>query len=303
MAISVTVLGSNSAIPALQRHPSAQVVSIDQTLILVDCGEATQIQMRKYGIKFQRISHILISHLHGDHYFGLIGLLNTMHLLGREKELTLFGPPELKEIIYLQLKVAKTRFRYPLNFQPLDFQNTGLIFENQKFRISTVPLEHRIPCFGFVFEEVPGPGNIKKEIIEKYQPSIADLQRIKRGEDLVLANGSVVPNKDLTTPPPPPKKYAYVTDTRPTEHYLEGISGADLLYHEATFKVDSAERAHETHHSTTHQAAEIAHKTGARRLLIGHFSTRYKDLQPLLDETREVFDQAELALEGETYLL
>ena len=303
MAISVTVLGSNSAIPALQRHPSAQVINIDQTLILVDCGEATQIQMRKFGVKFQRISYILISHLHGDHYFGLIGLLNTMHLLGREKELILFGPPELKDIIDLQLKVAKTRFRYPLVFRPLDYENTGVIFEGTKFRISTVPLEHRIACFGFVFEEIPGPGNIKKEVIDKYHPSIADLQRIKRGEDLVLANGTVVAHKELVTPPPPPKKYAYVTDTRPTEKYLEGISGADLLYHEATFRIDSADRAHETHHSTTHQAGEIAQKTGARKLLIGHFSTRYKDLEPLLEETREVFNPAELALEGETYVL
>jgi len=298
MGISVTILGSNSAIPTLTRRPTSQLVSVNQDYTLVDCGEGTQVQLRKYGVKFQRIARILISHLHGDHYFGLIGLINTMHLLGREKELHIYAPSQLQEILNIQLKAASSHLRFPIIYHDLNSDNVGVIFENKNLSISTTPLKHRIECYGFIIQEQPHNLNIKKEAIDFYKLSINNILNVKAGENITLPTGEIIENSRLTTPPKKPKKYSFISDTKPTPNYYNAIQDSDLLYHEATFMKDMIKRAKETYHSTTIQAAEIALESNSKKLIIGHFSSRYDSLEPLLEEAKQVFANSELATEG-----
>lgn len=302
MAFEVTILGSNSAIPAHGRHPTSQVLHVRDYLFLLDCGEGTQIQLEKYKIRHGKIEHIFISHLHGDHFFGLIGLLTSYHLNHREKPLTVFCPKGLDEIINVQLKYSDTHLRYPLHFEFYEPQNGNRIFENDTLAVETVKLVHRIPCAGFVFREKVAAGkNIKPEAITHYNLSIQQIQAIKKGSDLSLANGSVVKNEELTLKPHHPRAYAYCTDTAFEESIIPTIQGVDLLYHEATFDKSNAQRARETFHSTTEQAALIAQKAQVKKLLIGHFSARYRTLEELLKETRKDFSNTELALEGSKF--
>ncbi|GIU70024.1 MAG: ribonuclease Z [Candidatus Woesearchaeota archaeon] len=270
---------------------------------LIDCGEGTQMQLRKFKIKFQRINHIFISHLHGDHYFGLMGLLSSMHLLGRQNELHLYAPAPLKEIIDIQLKYSDTILNYPLVFHPLNFDSKKILFEDDLVKVSSFPLFHRIPTCGFLFEEKPKNKSIIKEKIKEYQISLAAIQSIREGNDFVTNNGQIIPNSELTYPQAHLRKYAYCSDTRYNEKLLEYVSNVDLLYHEATFLHELQNRAEITFHSTAKEAGIFASKANAKQLIIGHFSARYPDLNLLLAEAINYFPNTLLAQEGQSYLI
>ena len=299
----LTFLGCSSATPTSIRNPTAQLLNIAERFFLIDCGEATQIQLRKYKLKFQRINNIFISHLHGDHYFGLIGLLSSMHLLGRTLDLNIYCPPELEEIINLQFKHSQTYLKYKIIYHNHKFIANDLIFEDSKVEVRTILLNHRIPCCGFLFIEKPLLANIAAETIKKYQISIEQIVKIKSGADFITQTGEIIPNNKLVTTQYKPRSYAYCSDTCYDERIIEFIKGVDLLYHEATFMNDMLSRAKETYHSTALQAATIAEKAAVNKLIIGHYSARYKDLQPLLDEAQTVFKNTVLSVEGESIVV
>jgi ribonuclease Z len=303
MKFEVTILGSSSATPVYNRNPTSQLLNCNEKFYLIDCGEGTQQQLIKYGIKANKIDFIFISHLHGDHYFGLIGLLSSLHLNGRVKPMKIFGPEPLIEILNLQFKHSDTTLRYPIEFTPLQADAPVQIFENSDLTVETIILNHRIPCTGFKFKEKK---RLRKLVVEKLEQDAVPLEYyplLKRGLDLTLPNGTVFLNADYTVDSNAPKTYCYCSDTLADGTYLERIKDSTVLYHEATFLHDLLDRAIFTHHSTALQAAEIATATGAGKLLIGHFSSRYKTLQPLLEEAAAVFNNTELALEGVTYLI
>lgn len=270
---------------------------------LIDCGEGTQLQLKRFRIRAQRINNIFISHLHGDHYLGLMGLLSTMHLLGRKKALNLYGPRGLAEIITLQLKYSETVFNYELNFHTIDTEVHGLVHEDDFIRVYSIPLDHRIPCSGFLFEEKQK----KRRIIKEKLPenfSVRNIVRLKNGEDILDEDGTVLyANTAYTHPPKKSYKYAYCSDTRYNESILPYIHEADMLYHESTFLEEHKDRAENTYHSTAMEAATIAKKAAVGKLLLGHFSIRYKELDPIKAEARTIFENSELAIEGEEYVL
>ncbi|GGC15715.1 ribonuclease Z [Parapedobacter defluvii] len=301
MRFEVLILGSSSATPIYGRHPTAQLININEQLYLLDCGEGTQVQLIKYGIRSNRIKHIFISHLHGDHYLGLIGLISSMHLVGRKEELHIYGPPALQEIIDLHFLHSQTVLRYPLLFHPTQDQTGESILENEHILVSSFPLDHRIACTGFRFDEKKRMPTIDRTKTEAIGIPTAYLPLIKRGNDYTASDGTVYRWQELTLPPPIPRSYAYCSDTVMTERYLPFIQGVDLLYHEATFLHDMLNRAVETFHTTARQAGQIATKVQARKLLIGHYSARYKDLKPLLEESKSIFPNTDLALEGNWY--
>jgi ribonuclease Z len=303
MKFEVTILGSSSATPVYNRNPTSQLLNCNEKFYLIDCGEGTQQQLIKYGIKANKIDYIFISHLHGDHYFGLIGLLSSLHLNGRVKPMKIFGPEPLMEILNLQFKHSDTTLKFPIEFTPVHADVSKLIFENTDLTVETIILNHRIPCTGFKFKEKK---RLRKLVVEKLEQDAVPLEYyplLKRGLDLSLPNGRVFLNVDYTIDSNPPKTYCYCSDTLADGTYLENIKDSTVLYHEATFLHELLDRAIFTHHSTALQAAEIAVATGAGKLLIGHFSSRYKTLQPLLEEAAAVFSNTELALEGVTYLI
>jgi len=301
MTFAVTILGSNSAVPILTRNSSAQILNHYNSLFLIDCGEGTQIQFLKYKIKFNRINHIFISHLHGDHFFGLIGLLSTYHLMGRKDRLNIYANPEIEELINFQLKVAKTELRYPLIFHPINSEKSEKIFEDNKIIIKTIPLDHKIPTSGFVFIEKQRERNIKKEFLAIEKVPIHKFKNIKAGDDYINSDGKIYKNKDITSAPPKPRSYAYCSDTKYYEKIIPHIKNVDLLYHEATFMKDKEENAIEKFHSTTVDAANIAKKANVKKLIVGHYSARYKNLNPLLDEVKEIFENSFLAEDGLTF--
>jgi len=303
MYFSVTILGSSSAIPTLNRFTSSQVVNYDNMLFLVDCCEGAQMQLRKYEIKFNRINHIFISHLHGDHYLGLMGLLSSYHLQGRKNDLHIYSPPELEEIIEIQKRVAAAIFSYKLIFHVLTNENEGIIYENDKLTVSSVILSHRIPTYGFTFKEKKKEKKIYKEAIAAYSLSIEDILNIKKGEIFYDKKGNPVPENMLAFPEEPCKMYAYISDTAYYESIVKKIKNADLLYHEATFGEDLKKVAAEKFHSTAHEAATIAQKAHAKKLIIGHFSARYTSTDSLLKEARNVFDNTVCAEEGMNYVV
>ena len=296
--LAVTILGNNSALPAFDRHPTAQVVTLDDQLFLIDCGEGTQMQMAKYRIRRSRINHIFISHLHGDHYFGLIGLITSMGLLGREHDMHLHAPAALKELIDMQLKVADTTLPFTLHFHPLQ---EGVIVNEEKFRVICFKVSHRIPCWGFRFEQVRAPRRLlaANALAEGIPTSFFD--RLKWGEDYTTQDGRVIENDTVTQPAPAPLSYAYSADTMYDETIIDKVRGANLLYHETTYLKDLADRAIKRFHCTTEQAATIALKAGVDRLIIGHFSSKYEVLNEFENEARQVFKNTDLALEGVTY--
>jgi ribonuclease Z len=300
LTFTLKILGSNSAAPAYNRHPTSQLLHIEQEYFLIDCGEATQMQLNRYKIRFTRINHIFISHLHGDHYLGLVGLLSTMHLNKRTEDLYLYGPGGLVDILSLQFKYSDTRLNYRIHFRELT-QQRELIYQNDNLTVETIPLNHRIQCTGFLFREKPKKRRINKEVL----PGNLSLQQIialKKGADLYNQQGErIFRNEDLTLPPRKSRSYAYCSDTRYQECLVAQLQGVDLLYHESTFLDKEAERACETFHSTAAQAARIAAQAGVQKLLLGHFSSRYKDLSPFLEEARQYFPQSYLALEGEEF--
>lgn len=303
MIFEVGILGSSSATPIYQRHPTAQVINFHERFFLVDCGEGTLIQMNRYKIKFHRINHIFISHLHGDHYLGLLGLISTMHLQGRASTLHIYGPRDLKEIIDIQLKYSETTLRYPVEFHEVDSRNSTILFEDDDVRVETIILSHRIPCTGFLFSEKPRQRKLKKDKLSLYKVPVTAYNDLKAGHDFVAEDGKIIPNSSLTTDPRKPRKYAFCSDTIFDERLVGIVKGVDLLYHEATFLSDKADRARETFHSTAEQAGLIAKKAGVKRLIIGHFSARYKNLYPLLEEAKAVFPETTLALEGDRFTI
>ena len=301
MPFRVTILGSNSAIPTTKRKPTAQLLNVAERFLLIDCGEGTQMQLRKYKIKMQRISHVFISHLHGDHYYGLIGLISTMHLLGRKKELHVYADPQLKEIIMIQLEASKTELAYPLFFHPLDYKNLKLLFEDEKIQVKSFPLKHSIACCGFLVEERQLERRMISEAIMEHKIPVNCIPGIKAGGDFTKSDGTIISHWELTKSAHRARSYAFCSDTAYSEDIVPIIQGVDLLYHEATFKNDLQDRAAYTFHSTTGQAAEIAKLAEVRRLVVGHYSQRYNDLSCLLNEVQEVFPNAELAEEGKIF--
>lgn len=301
MTFDLTILGSSSATPAHNRNPSSQLLNINEKLYLIDCGEGTQTQLYRYRIKPGRIDQIFITHLHGDHFFGLMGLLSTLHLNGRTKEMDIFGPPPLLEIIELQLKHSETMLRYPLQFHPLRSDKSEVIFQNADVTVETIILEHRIPCTGFLFREIPRKRRILNEKMAEHQVPLEYIPLLKEGKDYQDKSGKTILNSELTREPLPARSFAYCTDTIYTERIISQVSGVDMLYHEATFMHDMIERARETYHTTALQAGEFAKKANVKKLIIGHFSARYKELDPVLAECRTEFPNAWLAIEGERY--
>jgi ribonuclease Z len=300
MTFSVTILGTGAAIPTSDRNPTAQVVEVRNLTLLLDCGEGTQVQLRKSGIRLQKISHIFISHLHGDHYFGLIGLINTMHILGRKQELHLFAVEPLKQLIDLQLELSRTTLLYPLVFHPIDAESPEIIFEDDNVSVSTIPLNHRVPTCGFIIKEKSFLRKIRKDFARSVKVPVDYYERIRKGEDFVDDKGNIYLNHLITEEPPATKSYAYCTDTAYHEAIIPLIQGCDLLYHEATFMEDKAADARAKFHSTAREAATIALKANVRKLLIGHFSARYNDADGLLKEAREIFPETVVAEELST---
>ncbi len=301
MKLEVTILGSSSATPVYNRNPTSQLLNCNEKFYLIDCGEGTQQQLIRFGFKANKIDYIFISHLHGDHYFGLIGLLSSLHLNGRIKPIKIFAPNALQEILALQFKHSETFLRYPIEFTAIEATESVLIYENADVKVETVVLNHRIPCTGFKFSQKP---RMRKLIVEKLEEDNIGIEYyplLKRGADLNLPGGKIILNKDYTTDPTLPKVYAYCSDTLFEGRYFASIQNCDLLYHEATFLHEMLDRANQTHHTTALQAAQVALITNAKKLLIGHFSSRYKALLPLLEEAKTVFQNTELALEGITY--
>lgn len=294
----IHILGTSSAIPAFNRFPSAQLVHINGSYLLIDCGEGTQIQLKKYKLPAARIDYILISHLHGDHIFGLPGLLTSLSLLQRKKELTLLAPEGLKQILDTIFKYAEAKITYPLKFIFTQHAHTELLLETEKFKIYTIPLKHRIPTTGFVIQEQLRDKKIIKEKITQYKIPIHQFNRLKKGYDAEDESGHIIKNELVTEDPPPPRKYVYLSDTAYIEHLPSVCAYPDVLYHEATFLSEHSELAQITQHSTALQAAHTAQNIYARKLLIGHYSSRYEQTEPLLNEAKKIFQNTELALEG-----
>jgi len=295
----VTILGNNSALPAYDRHPTAQIVTLHDQQFLIDCGEGTQMQIARYKIRRSKINHIFISHLHGDHYFGLIGLITSMGLLSRENELHLYAPAPLIDILNLQFKVADTKLPFPLHFHPLEKE--GLIVDGKKFTVETFKTQHRIECWGFIIREKKYPRKIDKEKIRSLHIPAAYYERLKNGEDYETKEGEIIKNEILTIPNLLPSSYGFCADTIYDESLIDKVKNVSMLYHETTYLKDLHERAAARFHSTTIQAAAIAQKAGVKKLLIGHFSSKYESIDAFLHEAKEVFENTDIAIEGVTY--
>lgn len=295
----VITLGTGAALPARGRYPTSQLLIVHGEHYLIDCGEGTQERLRAAGAPFNRIGHVFISHLHGDHYLGLMGLISSMHLMGRTGALHIHGPAPLKEIIDLQLRESRTFLRYPLHFNALTPESGFVAWQDRHVTVTLLALRHRIPCTGFVFTETSAP----RPLIRSKLPLIPPVwrSRIKAGEDLLLPDGGLVPNESLTSEPLPQRRYAYCSDTAYAPELLPHIEGVDLLYHEATFTRMLAKRARETMHSTAADAANMAREAHARALLLGHFSSRYKSADELLAEARLIFPEARASQDGAVY--
>jgi ribonuclease Z len=299
--MKLTILGCHSATPLENAHTTSQVLEVKGHLFLIDCGEGTQIQMRKQKVKFSKIKNIFISHLHGDHFYGLVGLVSTFRLLGRTADLHVYGPKGIKEVLTLQLKLANSWTNYNLFFHELEENESTLIFEDDTLRVHTLPLDHRVYTNGFLFEEKPGLRRLDKEKIKNYDIPHYDFQRLKLGKDLILEDGSLVQNNKVTLNPKPIKRYAFCSDTAYNESVVHLVEGVDLLYHEATFLDAHENLAEKTKHSTAAQAAKIAQLAKVKRLVLGHFSSRYRDKSGFLTEAAPFFDAVELAADGKTF--
>ncbi len=300
MKFETTILGCGSATPTMRHQPTSQLVEHNGHYLLFDCGEGTQLQLRRYSLKFQKINHIFITHTHGDHCLGLPGLISTMHLLGRTRPLHIYSAPELKEAVDLQLRVSHSRLRFELEWHATDPVNPSVLLESKAFTVSGFPLVHRVPCTGFLITENDKPRHMRAECIDKYDIPFVRIRQIKQGADFVMADGKIIPNSELTFDPDPPRSYAFCTDTAYSIRTAEYIRGVDVVYHESTFLEGMAERASETFHSTARQAAKVASQAGAGQLVLGHYSARYRCFTPFLEEAKTEFDNTILATEGLT---
>lgn len=299
----VTILGNNSALPAYERHPTSQALHWNDQIFLIDCGEGTQMQLSLYKIKRSRINHIFISHMHGDHYFGLAGLINSMGLLGRESPLHVYGPPQLQDIIHLQLKAAETNLPYDLRFHHLGNEKDGVLLDDKNITVSCFEVKHRIPTWGFLFKEKKAPRTLQRDAAIAAGIPHHFFNNLKWGEDYTTKSGDIIANSSVTTEGSPPLTYAYCADTLYDPSISALLQNVTLLYHESTFLHEDAARATARFHSTSIQAANIAAASKAKQLLIGHFSSKYEHLDCFLEEARSVFEKTELAIEGVTFLI
>lgn len=303
MSFSVTILGSSGALPAYGRHPSSQFVEIQNKCFLIDCGEAAQMQLMRFDMNYHRINHIFISHLHGDHFLGLMGLLFTLHLQRRANDLHLYAHRGLDEIITAQLRYSQSVSSFKIIFHVIEPDARYIIFEDDTLTIETIPLIHKLPCSGFLFREKPKPRRIDKTAIPEGL-KLQHMAALKRGEDIMDDSGNILhSNSALTFPPRKSRSYAYCSDTCYNPGMAAQLQEVDLLYHEATFTQDELSKAIETRHSTAAQAATIAKEAAVQQLLIGHFSARYRDLAPLLEEAKNIFPNTQLAIEGQQYTI
>ncbi len=300
--MELTILGCNAATPRKNAQTTAQLLEIKGQLILIDCGEGTQIQLRKLGIKFARIQHIFISHLHGDHFYGLIGLISTFRLLGRTADLHVYGPKAIKEIITLQLKLAKSWTDYSLYFHELESAESELILDHEKFTVETLPLDHRVYTNGYLFKEKEGPRRINKVMIDKYGVDVSDMENLKQGKDIRLEDGTLIANAELTLSPELPKSYAFCSDTAYKSDLAALVAGVSCLYHEATFLDNHQDLAVKTKHSTAKEAAQVAAEAKVGELILGHFSSRYSDLNEFIVQANTHFKNVSLAEDGKRFV-
>lgn len=303
LPFALTILGAGSASPTLRFHPTAQLLAIGTDLILIDCGEGTQLRLIEQRVRPGRLRYIFISHLHGDHYFGLPPLLSTLNLSGRTEDLYLFGPRGLDEVLTTIFRVSGSRLGYKLIFQAVEPDQVNQLLDHPLFTVESIPLQHRIACSGYLFREKPHKPHLLRHKLPPDVP-VEVMKQLKDGQDVLNETGGVqYAVADYTEPGPAPRSYAFCSDTRYEEALVPQVQGVNLLYHEATFLEDNAERAAEVYHATARQAATIAQKAGVDQLLIGHFSSRYKTVEPFLTEARAVFANTQLATEGETISL
>jgi len=299
--LKVTILGCYSATPRTFTNPTSQVLEINNHIFLIDCGEGTQVELRRNKVKFSRINHIFISHLHGDHFFGLVGLVSTFRMLNRENPLHIYGPKGIKEAITLQLKLSNSWTDYPLHFHELTSSNSELVYEDDKVTVHTIPLQHRIYCNGFLFQEKPGDRKLVMNKVLNYDIDKAYYKSIKKGKDAILNDGSVISNAELTEDPAPVKSYAFCSDTRYDEGKIPLINEVTVLYHESTFLESHKHLCHRTGHSTAIEAATIAKKASAKNLILGHYSTRYDNIEQFKDEALTVFENVEVGDDGKVF--
>lgn len=301
--MKLTILGCYAATPRTFTNPTSQVLEIRNRLFLIDCGEGTQVQLRKNKIKFSGINHIFISHLHGDHFYGLIGLISTFNLLNRNNDLTVFGPKGIEEIIKLQLRLSNSWPQYELKFVELTSKNSEIIFEDEKVIVKTIPLQHRVYTNGFLFQEKIKERKLNVEAVAKYKIEKCYFQNIKNGKDITLDDGTIIPNEQLSFDPPAPKNYAFCSDTIYDESIIPYLNMVDVLYHESTFLESEVALAQKTMHSTAKQAATIALKSNCKRLILGHYSTRYQSIQLFKEEAQTIFENCDLTDDGKTFEL
>jgi ribonuclease Z len=301
--MKLTVLGTSSALPTSERYPSAHVLNAHERLFLIDCGEGTQMQLRKNKIRFGKINHIFISHLHGDHVFGLYGLLSTFSLMGRKNPLNLYAPENYQQILWSHLDDFDIHLGFEVNFKPLSGKDPVQILDDKYLTVTSFPLQHRVPAFGFLFREKKSDRHLRAESILKYQIPPVRIPAIKKGEDFITSEGVTIKNEELTLPPDEPLSYAYCSDTKYFKRLASFVTGVNLLYHEATFDKSKAELAGITGHSTTLDAARTALDAGAGRLLIGHFSARYKNISLLVEESRSIFPDTFPAMDGKSFMV
>ncbi len=299
--MNLTILGCYAATPRTITNPTSQVLEIRNRLFLIDCGEGTQVQLRKSKIKFSRINHIFISHLHGDHMYGLVGLLSTFMLLNRKTDLHVYGPKGIKEIILLQLRYSNSFTGYNLYFHELTSKESEIVFEDEKVIVKTIPLKHRIYTNGFLFQEKIGDRKLNIDAVQQHNIDICYFQKIKNGKDITLDDGTIIPNEELSLDPIPTKSYAFCSDTMYDESILPLIQNVDVLYHETTFLETEADKAKKTMHSTAKEAATIALKANVKQLILGHYSTRYENIELFKAEAETIFSNVLLADDGKTF--
>ena len=295
MSTYLTILGYNSAIPTVKSAPTAQFLEMEERCFLIDCGEGTQVQLRKAKAKFSKINHIFISHLHGDHVFGLPGLISSFRLLGRETPLHVYGPKGIKEMMETIFRITETHQGFEVVFHELSSKKSEKVFEDNRVEVFTIPLYHRIYCNGYLFKEKPKERHLNMQEISKYpEIEICDYHNLKRGKDIQLSDGYILKNENLTKPAEPSVSYAFCSDTRYLESIIPIIKNVDVLYHEATFLHDLKKMADYTGHTTALEAAKIARKANVKKLILGHFSNRYNDLSVFLNEACEIFPETYL---------
>ena len=297
----VHVLGCGSALPTTRHYPSMQVVECRGKLFMVDCGEGAQLQVRRASLSFGKLGHVFISHLHGDHCFGLMGLISSIGLLGRTATLHVYAPADLQSMLDMQMRFFCHDLGYEVEFHPVDTTRQTVIYDDRSLTVETIPLEHRVPCCGFLFREKPSLPHIRRDMIDFYQIPMSQINNIKVGQDFTCEDGTVIPHERLVTPAEPPRSYAYCSDTRYMPALAKQLQGVSTLYHEATYAADNLVMAEKYFHSTAVQAATVAREAHVGKLLLGHFSSRYIDENILLDEAREVFPESHLTREMQVF--